>query len=154
MTFRGCPHPTESVRSISQHAVSSSVNSPLLVQPNVSVTLDTLHLVFSAFGLVQKIATFEKGQGFQALVQYSDPETAEQVWPIFPITSASASCLTLHHAVSAATAALFPLCDPWMPVIISLASLPPPARLPSDSLQLESLVPLEYVLTRQQTLLY
>ena len=25
------------------------------------------------------IATFEKGQGFQALVQYSDPNTAEQV---------------------------------------------------------------------------
>lgn len=49
------------------------------VQPDVTVTLDTLHLVFSAFGLVQKIATFEKGQGFQALVQYSDPETAEQV---------------------------------------------------------------------------
>ena len=49
------------------------------MQPDVTVTLDTLHLVFSAFGLVQKIATFEKGQGFQALVQYSDPETAEQV---------------------------------------------------------------------------
>ncbi|CAK0779747.1 hypothetical protein CVIRNUC_004841 [Coccomyxa viridis] len=49
------------------------------LSPDVTVTLDTLHLVFSAFGLVQKIATFEKGQGFQALVQYSDPETAEQV---------------------------------------------------------------------------
>lgn len=49
------------------------------MQPDATVTLDTLHLVFSAFGLVQKIATFEKGQGFQALVQYSDPETAEQV---------------------------------------------------------------------------
>ena len=45
----------------------------------MAITLDTLHLVFSAFGLVQKIATFEKGQGFQALVQYSDPHTAEQV---------------------------------------------------------------------------
>ena len=67
------------------------MKSVSLVQPDVSVTLDTLHLVFSAFGLVQKIATFEKGQGFQALVQYSDPETAEQVWPVFSITSASAS---------------------------------------------------------------
>ncbi|EIE19256.1 RNA-binding domain-containing protein [Coccomyxa subellipsoidea C-169] len=47
--------------------------------PDMNVTLDTLHLVFSAFGLVQKIATFEKGQGFQALVQYADAETAEQV---------------------------------------------------------------------------
>ena len=67
------------------------------MQPDVTVTLDTLHLVFSAFGLVQKIATFEKGQGFQALVQYSDPETAEQVgglhslrvlMPVIPITFA------------------------------------------------------------------
>ena len=53
------------------------------MQPDVTVTLDTLHLVFSAFGVVQKIATFEKGQGFQALVQYSDAETAEQVRPTF-----------------------------------------------------------------------
>lgn len=49
------------------------------MQPDMNVTLDTLHLVFSAFGLVQKIATFEKGQGFQALVQYADAATAEQV---------------------------------------------------------------------------
>ncbi|BDA43810.1 probable polypyrimidine tract-binding protein 2 [Coccomyxa sp. Obi] len=47
--------------------------------PDMNVTLETLHLVFSAFGYVQKIATFEKGQGFQALVQYADAETAEQV---------------------------------------------------------------------------
>ncbi|CAI5976004.1 unnamed protein product [Closterium sp. NIES-65] len=40
------------------------------------VTIDVLHLVFSAFGFVQKIATFEKSAGFQALVQYGDPETA------------------------------------------------------------------------------
>lgn len=51
----------------------------MCAQPDMNVTLDTLHLVFSAFGLVQKIATFEKGQGFQALVQYADAETAEQV---------------------------------------------------------------------------
>ena len=49
------------------------------LQPGVDVTLDTLHLVFSAFGTVQKIATFEKQSGFQALVQYPDNHTAEQV---------------------------------------------------------------------------
>ncbi|XP_010463574.1 PREDICTED: polypyrimidine tract-binding protein homolog 1 isoform X3 [Camelina sativa] len=32
--------------------------------------------VFSAFGFVHKIATFEKAAGFQALVQFSDVETA------------------------------------------------------------------------------
>ncbi|XP_028104697.1 polypyrimidine tract-binding protein homolog 1-like, partial [Camellia sinensis] len=32
--------------------------------------------VFSAFGFVHKIATFEKAVGFQALIQFSDVETA------------------------------------------------------------------------------
>ncbi|CAL5408285.1 unnamed protein product [Camellia sinensis] len=32
--------------------------------------------VFSAFGFVHKIATFEKAAGFQALIQFSDAETA------------------------------------------------------------------------------
>ncbi|KAF5190757.1 Polypyrimidine tract-binding protein-like protein [Thalictrum thalictroides] len=32
--------------------------------------------VFSAFGVVQKIATFEKTAGFQALIQFSDQESA------------------------------------------------------------------------------
>lgn len=51
----------------------------MLSQPDVVITIDTLHLVFSAFGVVQKIATFEKSAGFQALVQYQDVQTAEQV---------------------------------------------------------------------------
>ncbi|GMP63921.1 hypothetical protein CsSME_00025410 [Camellia sinensis var. sinensis] len=33
-------------------------------------------IVFSAFGFVHKIATFEKAVGFQALIQFSDVETA------------------------------------------------------------------------------
>ncbi|KAL3521618.1 hypothetical protein ACH5RR_019767 [Cinchona calisaya] len=40
------------------------------------VSIDVLHLVFSAFGFVHKITTFEKTAGFQALVQFSDAETA------------------------------------------------------------------------------
>ena len=58
---------------------TSIIDCKIVAQPDLAITLDTLHLVFSAFGLVQKIATFEKGQGFQALVQYADPNTAEQV---------------------------------------------------------------------------
>lgn len=49
------------------------------LQPSVNITIDTLHLVFSAFGTVHKIATFEKTSGFQALVQYPDSVTAEMV---------------------------------------------------------------------------
>ncbi|KAG8381164.1 hypothetical protein BUALT_Bualt06G0093900 [Buddleja alternifolia] len=41
-----------------------------------AVSIDVLHLVFSAFGFVHKITTFEKTAGFQALVQFSDSETA------------------------------------------------------------------------------
>ncbi|URE15952.1 hypothetical protein MUK42_13100 [Musa troglodytarum] len=41
-----------------------------------TVTIDVLHEVFSAFGFVQKIAIFEKNAGFQALIQYSDIQTA------------------------------------------------------------------------------
>lgn len=40
------------------------------------VSIDVLHLVFSAFGFVQKIATFEKTAGFQALVQFPEQESA------------------------------------------------------------------------------
>jgi len=45
------------------------------VQPN-DVSIDVIHLVFSAFGFVHKIATFEKAAGFQALIQYTDTPTA------------------------------------------------------------------------------
>ncbi|KAK4755178.1 hypothetical protein SAY87_008935 [Trapa incisa] len=40
------------------------------------VSIEVIHLVFSAFGFVHKIATFEKAAGFQALIQFSDAETA------------------------------------------------------------------------------
>ncbi|KAK3123498.1 hypothetical protein QOZ80_8AG0631870 [Eleusine coracana subsp. coracana] len=45
------------------------------VQPN-DITIEVIHLVFSAFGFVHKIATFEKAAGFQALIQYTDAPTA------------------------------------------------------------------------------
>ncbi|MCL7027841.1 hypothetical protein MKW94_003026 [Papaver nudicaule] len=40
------------------------------------VSIDVIHLVFSAFGFVHKIATFDKAAGFQALIQFTDAETA------------------------------------------------------------------------------
>ncbi|KAL6972071.1 hypothetical protein U1Q18_031754 [Sarracenia purpurea var. burkii] len=41
-----------------------------------AVTLDVLHMVFSAFGPILKIAMFEKNGGVQALIQYPDVQTA------------------------------------------------------------------------------
>ncbi|KAL3146647.1 hypothetical protein ABBQ32_000876 [Trebouxia sp. C0010 RCD-2024] len=49
------------------------------LDPTIQITIEVLHLVFSAFGFVHKLATFEKAAGFQALVQYGDSETADQV---------------------------------------------------------------------------
>lgn len=49
------------------------------LDPSIQITIEVLHLVFSAFGFVHKLATFEKAAGFQALVQYGDSETADQV---------------------------------------------------------------------------
>ncbi|KAH0973672.1 hypothetical protein GBA52_025828 [Prunus armeniaca] len=48
------------------------------------VSIDVIHLVFSAFGFVHKIATFEKAAGFQALIQFNDAETAS--WQGMPWT--------------------------------------------------------------------
>ncbi|CAL9068582.1 unnamed protein product [Musa banksii] len=42
------------------------------------VSIEVIHLVFSAFGYVHKIATFEKAAGFQALIQYTDAATASE----------------------------------------------------------------------------
>uniref|UniRef100_A0A8C5QTH9 Polypyrimidine tract-binding protein 1 n=1 Tax=Leptobrachium leishanense TaxID=445787 RepID=A0A8C5QTH9_9ANUR len=41
------------------------------------VTLDVLHQIFSKFGTVLKIITFTKNNQFQALLQYSDPVSAQ-----------------------------------------------------------------------------
>jgi len=43
------------------------------------VSIDVLHLVFSTFGFVHKIATFEKSAALQALVQFSDVDKASSV---------------------------------------------------------------------------
>ena len=56
-----------------------SIIQLLCLQPSIQITIEVLHLVFSAFGFVHKLATFEKAAGFQALVQYGDSETADQV---------------------------------------------------------------------------
>lgn len=48
------------------------------LQPETVITIEQLWAVFSAFGFVQKIATFEKSAGFQALVQYESPPVAKQ----------------------------------------------------------------------------
>ena len=53
------------------------------------VTILALQQIFSRFGKVDKIVMFDKGSGFQALVQMSDVYTAMtaheaadmQVWP-------------------------------------------------------------------------
>ena len=72
----------------------------LSLQPDVPITLDVLHLVFSAFGFVHKIATFEKQAGLQALVQFDDTPTAEQVLsPCFPLPNTPSSMLQISEHI-------------------------------------------------------
>lgn len=40
------------------------------------INVDVLHQVFSPFGFVEKIVTFNKSAGFQALIQYATPQNA------------------------------------------------------------------------------
>ncbi|XP_022641962.1 polypyrimidine tract-binding protein homolog 1-like [Vigna radiata var. radiata] len=40
------------------------------------VSIDSMRSVFSVYGFVQKISTFEKNAGFQALIQFADIESA------------------------------------------------------------------------------
>ena len=40
------------------------------------VTLDALHTIFSVYGVIDKIVTFDKGGGFQALIQYQTTQPA------------------------------------------------------------------------------
>lgn len=70
-----------------------------VLQPDVPITLEVLHLVFSAFGLVHKIATFEKQAGLQALVQFDDTPTAELV-DILLDHSLGCRVLIIHVEVS------------------------------------------------------
>ncbi|XP_042433717.1 polypyrimidine tract-binding protein homolog 1-like isoform X4 [Zingiber officinale] len=60
-------------RSISryQHLLSETYHV-------ISTCLKAFLEVFSAFGFVHKIATFEKAAGFQALIQYTDTATASE----------------------------------------------------------------------------
>ncbi|XP_039124120.1 polypyrimidine tract-binding protein homolog 1-like isoform X2 [Dioscorea cayenensis subsp. rotundata] len=43
------------------------------------VSIEVIHAVFSAYGYVHKIATFEKGACFQALIQFSNSDIASEV---------------------------------------------------------------------------
>lgn len=40
------------------------------------VTIDSIHAIFSRFGTIHKIVMFEKGAGFQVMVEYPDVPTA------------------------------------------------------------------------------
>lgn len=48
----------------------------LAVSSNKQVTILALQQIFSRFGKVNKIVMFDKGSGFQALVQMNDVHTA------------------------------------------------------------------------------
>ena len=87
------------VLSVGPDAAATVLTTRVLsVQPSVVITIDVLHLVFSAFGFVCKIATFEKQAGFQALIQYQDSATADTVsWQRSIAERGPADTDTLQH---------------------------------------------------------
>ncbi|KAG8078592.1 hypothetical protein GUJ93_ZPchr0007g3820 [Zizania palustris] len=44
------------------------------------ITIEVLHQVFSSYGFVEKIVTFQKSAGFQALIQYQSRQSAIQAY--------------------------------------------------------------------------
>jgi len=60
------------------------------------VTIDILHQVFSKFGLVQKIVTFQKKAGFQSLIQFSTVEEASNAKRALDGQNIYSGCCTLR----------------------------------------------------------
>ncbi|XP_017346637.1 polypyrimidine tract-binding protein 1a [Ictalurus punctatus] len=67
------------------------------------VTLEVLHQIFSKFGTVLKIITFTKNNQFQALVQYSDPMTAQHAKLSLDGQNIYNACCTLRISFSRLT---------------------------------------------------
>ena len=63
------------------------------------VTLDALYTIFSVYGTIDKIVTFDKGQGFQVLVQYQGTGPASAAFDALDVQA-------LHAALHAHAAAL------------------------------------------------
>ncbi|KAJ3670920.1 hypothetical protein LUZ60_008346 [Juncus effusus] len=74
------PSAIDSAGQLSQSGKNNEPESNVLLASienmQYAVSIDALHTVFSAFGMVQKIALFEKSNGLQALIQYPDTQTA------------------------------------------------------------------------------
>lgn len=73
--------PEQSGQPRRQHEQDSLPNRILLVtihNPLYPITVDVLHQVFSPYGFVEKIVTFQKSAGVQALVQFASQQGAMQ----------------------------------------------------------------------------
>ncbi|XP_067342201.1 polypyrimidine tract-binding protein 2-like isoform X4 [Channa argus] len=77
-------------------AASSPVLRIIIDNMFYPVTLDVLQQIFSKFGTVMKIITFTKNNQFQALLQFSDPVTAQQAKLALDGQNIYNSCCTLR----------------------------------------------------------
>uniref|UniRef100_A0AAX7SG25 RRM domain-containing protein n=1 Tax=Astatotilapia calliptera TaxID=8154 RepID=A0AAX7SG25_ASTCA len=91
---------TDAANQVSRAASSVSISSPVLriIIDNMfyPVTLDVLQQIFSKFGTVMKIITFTKNNQFQALLQFSDPVSAQQAKLALDGQNIYNSCCTLR----------------------------------------------------------
>uniref|UniRef100_A0A3Q0S281 Polypyrimidine tract binding protein 2b n=1 Tax=Amphilophus citrinellus TaxID=61819 RepID=A0A3Q0S281_AMPCI len=77
-------------------AASSPVLRIIIDNMFYPVTLDVLQQIFSKFGTVMKIITFTKNNQFQALLQFSDPVSAQQAKLALDGQNIYNSCCTLR----------------------------------------------------------
>jgi hnRNP-L/PTB/hephaestus splicing factor len=68
------------------------------------VSLEILHQIFQRFGKVLKIVTFTKNNSFQALIQYSDAQTAQHAKQTLDGQNIYNGCCTLRIDNSKLTA--------------------------------------------------
>mmetsp|Transcript_14352 Transcript_14352/g.18804 ORF Transcript_14352/g.18804 Transcript_14352/m.18804 type:complete len:442 (-) Transcript_14352:281-1606(-) len=64
------------------------------------VTIDALHAIFRRFGTVEKIVMFDKGSGFQALIQYNSVEAAKLAHVTVDMQDMYTNCNTIRVGFS------------------------------------------------------
>eukprot|EP00249_Psilotum_nudum_P010923 c22850_g1_i1 orf=213-1628(+) len=70
--------PGQNRRSLDQESQPNRILLVTIHNPLYPITVDVLHQVFSPYGFVEKIVTFQKSAGLQALLQFASQHSALQ----------------------------------------------------------------------------
>ena len=107
MPLVGTDPTSQLVTQQQQNGINGGANTVLRVIVEsllYPVTLEILHQIFQRFGKVLKIVTFTKNNSFQALIQYSDAQTAQHAKQTLDGQNIYNGCCTLRIDNSKLTA--------------------------------------------------